>query len=148
VRQVNIMKTNHRNTLATVASLAMLLALGACDRNDPRTPGQQLDAALAKAKPAAERLKQEASKAADDTRAMGASAGDKIGDATVSTRVKAVLSSDKQLADSKIDVDTKGGVVTLSGAVANSGARDHALELARNVKGVNSVNDQLAVKAG
>jgi osmotically-inducible protein OsmY len=36
----------------------------------------------------------------------------------------------------------------LSGAVASNQARDHALELARNVKGVNSVNDQLAVKAG
>jgi hyperosmotically inducible periplasmic protein len=99
-------------------------------------------------KPAAERARQEAKKAADETRAMGASAGEKIEDATVSTRVKAVLSSDKQLGDSKIDVDTRNGVVTLSGAVASTQARDHALELARNVKGVNSVNDQLAVKTG
>jgi len=142
------MKTNHRMTLAALASLAALLALGGCDRNDPRTAGQQLDAAIARMKPAAERAKEEAKKAADETRAMGASASEKIEDATVSTRVKAVLSSDKQLGDSKIDVDTRNGVVTLSGAVANNQARDHALELARNVKGVNSVNDQLAVKAG
>jgi hyperosmotically inducible periplasmic protein len=142
------MKTSPRMTLAAMAALAALFALGGCDRNDQRTAGQQLDAAIAKLKPAAERAKQEAKKAAEETRAMGASAGDKIEDATVSTRVKAVLSSDKQLADSKIDVATQGGVVTLSGAVADNQARDHALELARNVKGVNSVNDQLAVKAG
>jgi hyperosmotically inducible periplasmic protein len=142
------MKTHHRMTLATISSVALLAALAGCDRNDQRTAGQQLDAAIAKLKPAAERAKQEAKKAADDTRAMGASAGEKLGDATVSTRVKAVLSADKQLGDMKIDVDTKNGVVTLSGAVANNEARDHALELARNVKGVNSVNDQLAVKAG
>jgi hyperosmotically inducible periplasmic protein len=141
------MKTHHRMKLATIGSVALLAALAGCDRNDQRTAGQQLDAAIAKLKPAAERAKQEAKKAADDTRAMGASAGEKLGDATVSTRVKAVLSADKQLGDSKIDVDTRNGVVTLSGAVANNGARDHALELARNVKGVNSVNDQLAVKA-
>jgi hyperosmotically inducible periplasmic protein len=142
------MKTNHRMTLAAIASLTALLALAGCDRNDSRTAGQQLDAAIARMKPAAERAKEEAKKAADETRAMGASASEKIEDATVSTRVKAVLSSDKQLGDSKIDVDTRNGVVTLSGAVANNQARDHALELARNVKGVNSVNDQLAVKAG
>jgi hyperosmotically inducible periplasmic protein len=142
------MKTNHGMTLAVIAALAILPALGGCDRNDQRTAGQQLDAAIARLKPAAERAKQEAKKAADETRAMGASAGDKIEDGAVSTRVKAVLSSDKQLGDSKIDVDTKNGVVTLSGAVASNQARDHALELARNVKGVNSVNDQLAVKAG
>jgi hyperosmotically inducible periplasmic protein len=142
------MKTNHRMTMAAVVSFTVLAALAGCDRNDQRTAGQQLDAAIAKLKPAAERAKQEAKKAADDTRAMGASAGEKLGDATVSTRVKAVLSADKQLGDSKIDVDTRNGVVTLSGAVANNEARDHALELARNVKGVNSVNDQLAVKAG
>jgi hyperosmotically inducible periplasmic protein len=142
------MKTHHRMKLATIGSVALLAALAGCDRNDQRTAGQQLDAAIAKLKPAAERAKQEAKKAADDTRAMGASAGEKLGDATVSTRVKAVLSADKQLGDSKIDVDTRNGVVTLSGAVANNEARDHALELARNVKGVNSVNDQLAVKAG
>jgi hyperosmotically inducible periplasmic protein len=145
---VNITNTHPWNALAIAAPLALLLALGGCDRNDSRTAGQQLDAAIAKVKPAAEHAKQEAKKAADDTRTMGASAGSKIADATVSTRVKAVLSSDKQLGDAKIDVDTKDGVVTLSGAVANSQARDHALELARNVKGVNSVNDQLAVKAG
>jgi hyperosmotically inducible periplasmic protein len=142
------MKTNHRMTVAAVATLAALLALGGCERNDSRTAGQQLDAAIAQVKPAAERARQEAKKAADETRAMGASAGEKIEDATVSTRVKAVLSSDKQLGDSKIDVDTRNGVVTLSGAVASTQARDHALELARNVKGVNSVNDQLAVKTG
>jgi len=142
------MKTNHRMTLAAIASLAALLALAGCDRNDSRTAGQQLDAAIARVKPAAERAREEAKKAADETRAMGASASEKIEDATVSTRVKAVLSSDKQLGDSKIDVDTKNGVGTLTGAVANNQARDHALELARNVKGVNSVNDQLAVKAG
>jgi hyperosmotically inducible periplasmic protein len=142
------MKTNHRTTVAAIASLVALLALGGCERNDSRTAGQQLDAAIAQVKPAAERAKQEAKKAAEDTRAMGASASEKIEDATVSTRVKAVLSADKQLGDSKIDVDTRNGVVTLSGAVANNQVRDHALELARNVKGVNSVNDQLAVKTG
>jgi osmotically-inducible protein OsmY len=45
-----------------------------------------------------------------------------------------------------VDVETKDGIVTLSGSVDNLLAKDRAVELARTVKGVRSVVDQLTVK--
>jgi hypothetical protein len=42
--------------LTVVSSLAMLLALGACDRAGDRTAGQQIDSATAKTKSAAKDL--------------------------------------------------------------------------------------------
>jgi osmotically-inducible protein OsmY len=39
-------------------------------------------------------------------------------------------------------------VVTLTGPAPSESARDRAAEIAKNVKGVSSVNNQLTVKAG
>jgi osmotically-inducible protein OsmY len=58
------------------------------------------------------------------------------------------LATDKDLSAIKIDVDTKDGVVTLTGPAPSESARDRATEIAKNVKGVSSVNNQLTVKAG
>ncbi|MEO8653001.1 MAG: BON domain-containing protein [Ramlibacter sp.] len=38
--------------------------------------------------------------------------------------------------------------MTLSGPAPTAAAKAHAIEIARNVKGVNSVNNQLTIKAG
>lgn len=147
------MNISQSRGLLLASSVAMLLALGACDRGgDQRTAGQQLDSASANAKEksqdAAARARATAKNAGDETKAMGASAGDKVDDAAITSKVNAALAADKDLSAVKIDVDTKNGVVTLSGPAPSASARDHATNLARNVKGVNSVNNKLAVKAG
>ncbi len=145
------MKTSHRKGLMLATSLAMLLALAACNRGD-QTAGQQLDSASANAKEksqdAAARARAASKKAGDETKAMGSSAADKVDDGAITSKVNAALAADKDLSATKIDVDTKNGVVTLSGPAPSARARDHATDLARNVKGVSSVNNKLTVKAG
>ena len=73
---------------------------------------------------------------------------DKVDDATITTKVNAALAKDKDLSAIKIDVDTQNGVVTLSGPAPTATAKQRASEIARTVKGVSSVNNQLTVKAG
>jgi osmotically-inducible protein OsmY len=153
------MKAFHQKSLMLASSLAMLLALGACDRFDNRTVGQKTDSAAEKTGRAVNRAKEEtedaaararatAKKAGEETKAMGAAAVDKVDDAVITTKVNAGLAADKDLSATKIDVDTKNGVVTLTGPAPSASARERATEIAKNVKGVSSVNNQLTVKAG
>jgi hyperosmotically inducible periplasmic protein len=141
-----------------MALLAMLLALGACERNDQRTVGQKLDSALAKSEQLAARAKEDAQKTADsareavknasqETKALGAAAMDNTGDATITSKVNAAFAADRDLSATRIDVDTKDGVVTLAGVASSATARERAAEIARNIKGVNSVNNQLTIKS-
>lgn len=146
------MKPFQHKSLMLVSSLAMLVALGGCDRGEQRAAGEQADSAAARtseaSKDAAARARAGADKAADSTRAMGAKASDKVDDATITSKVKTALAADKDLAAIQIDVDTKNGVVTLTGPAPSADARKRATDVAKNVKGVSSVNNQLTVKAG
>lgn len=135
------MNASQRKGLLVVSSLAALLALGACDRFDNRTVGQKVDDAASKTARATR-------EAGEDTKSMGAAGASKVADGTITTKVNAALVADKDLSAVKIDVDTKDGVVTLTGPAPSAGAREHATELAKSIKGVTSVNNQLVVKAG
>ena len=145
------MKISRSRGLLFASCVAVLLALGACNRGD-QTAGQQLDSASANAKEksqdAAARARAASKKAGDETKAMGSSAAAKVDDGAITSKVNEALAADKDLSAAKIDVDTKNGVVTLTGPAPSARARDHATDLARNVKGVNSVNNKLTVKAG
>lgn len=152
------MKSIQGKSLATLSSLALLLALGACDRAEDPTLGQTRDSAASRTDQAATKARRDAQdatakagatadKAANDTRAMGASAGAKVDDATITAKVNASLATDKDLSAIKIDVDTRNGVVTLSGPAPSATARARASEVARSVQGVSSVNNQLTIKA-
>jgi len=146
------MKSIQQRGLLAVSSLAVLLALGACNRADDRTVGERVDSGVSKTQRAGVETKrsadQAATNAANDTRAMGAAAGAKVDDAGITAKVNASLAKDKDLSAVKIDVDTKDGVVTLSGPAPSASAKERASELARAVKGVSSVNNQLTIKAG
>jgi len=125
--------------LLAISSLAMLLALGGCDRyNDGKTVGER----------ASTRTEQSARNAANETKSMGAAGVQKVDDATITTKVNAALAADKDLSAVKIDVDTKDGVVTLTGPAPTPEAASKATKLAKDVKGVTSVNNKLTVKAG
>ena len=151
------MQSTQRKSLIAVTSLAALLALTACDRTgEDRTAGQKLDAAVASTERAADRAKEDAKvaaanteeamkNAADATRTAGANAMDGTFDAGITAKVNAGLAADKDLSAIKINVDTKDGVVTLTGPAPTSAAKDRAADIARNVKDVKSVNNQLAV---
>jgi len=66
-------------------------------------------------------------------------------DPSISTHVKIALLNDSQVAPYRIDAKTSGGVVTLSGTVKTQAELDHALGVARKVKGVKDVRADVKV---
>jgi len=75
------------------------------------------------------------------------SAGVVIDDATITASVKSALLADKRTEGFDINVTTKSGHVTLEGGADSISDRLAATDLARNVKGVVSVNNNLIVAA-
>lgn len=68
-------------------------------------------------------------------------------DPGITTAVKSKLAADDTVKAYQINVDTQGGVVTLTGTVPTAAARDRALEVARGTDGVTRVEDRLTVNA-
>lgn len=64
---------------------------------------------------------------------------------TITAKIKAKMALDDRVKAAKIDVDTAGSVVTLSGRVASEDERARAVQLARETDGVTSVVDQLTL---
>jgi len=70
-----------------------------------------------------------------------------IDDSVITTKVKARLVKDRQVHARDIEVKTVNGVVELSGTVRSKREASKAASLARNVKGVKSVKNDLQVAA-
>ena len=68
-------------------------------------------------------------------------------DAGITTAVKAKMAVDDTVKAYQINVDTSGGIVTLSGTVESGAAKSQAVTLARGTEGVVDVVDHLAVGA-
>lgn len=142
-----------RPFLALACSAAALLALAACNKaDDGKTVGQSIDAGIAKTEQAAKDAGKVMKEASKDAQATGSQAsttmGEKIDDVTITATVSTGLAKDPDLSAIKINVDTKDGVVTLKGPAPSAAAKDKATDIARQVKGVTSVNNQLVVKPG
>jgi len=73
------------------------------------------------------------------------SVGQTVDDATVTASIKTALMSDGRTDALDINVDTMNGKVTLRGGADSAAAKLAATELARNVDGVMSVDNQLMV---
>jgi hyperosmotically inducible periplasmic protein len=154
-----------RKSISVAVSVAILLALGACNR----TSGERFEAGAGGTRRAAADTGRNAKDAnsstasahiaaaddtkadttkreTDSTRSMGAAA-EKVDDATITAKVNASLARDKDLSAIRIDVDTQDGVVTLSGLAPSASAKEHASEVAHKVAGVHSVNNQLTIKS-
>jgi osmotically-inducible protein OsmY len=74
------------------------------------------------------------------------STGEYVDDSVITTKVKSLLANDDFIKSFQISVETYKGVVQLSGFVNNQAAVDRARELARSVKGVKSVKNDLILK--
>ena len=155
--------TTPRYALGIIAAATSLIFLSGCEKKDDgQTVGQKLDSAVSKA----EQAGREAKKSTEETlNKAGNSAKNAVQKAEVSgsntvqvmttsvediaitARVSAGLAKDADLSAIKIDVDTKNGVVLLSGPAPSAAARDKATIIARSTKGVNSVDNKLVVKA-
>lgn len=75
------------------------------------------------------------------------STGEYVDDSVITTKVKAAVLNEPTLKSSEINVETFKGVVQLSGFVSTESDTKKAVEVARNVKGVTSVKNDMLVKA-
>lgn len=69
-----------------------------------------------------------------------------IDDAGITTLVKSRFFEDKDVAGTSISVETLNGAVMLSGFAKNSLERNKAETIARGVKGVKSVKNEIAIR--
>ena len=81
-----------------------------------------------------------------DSTSKQESTGEYVDDSVITTKVKALLAADDFLKSFQISVETFKGTVQLSGFVDSQKAVDKAGEIARSVKGVKSVKNNLNVK--
>jgi hyperosmotically inducible protein len=145
--RTGMMKQLARATL-TASALATLLALGAC--------GDRVESYAQQVHPSVEINRQsedftrpetaQAAPVAPDTATMGAaSEGGVSVDARIATDVQRAIATDADLAGMKIDVSSQEGEVTLRGRAPDPTARERASDLARTVRAVRSVENQLTL---
>ncbi len=123
-----------------------------------RTDTAQRSAPAAEARPAPPALPDRSTAAmgagpapadAAATAAQSAASAVRAGeDARITSRVRGALDADREVGPLRLDVDTRDGVVTLSGTVPTAAARARAGDLAKSVKDVKSLNDQLTLSTG
>lgn len=73
-------------------------------------------------------------------------AGSYIDDSTITTAVKAKFVEDKTVAASSISVETLNGTVQLSGFAKSAAEKNQAENIARGVKNVKSVHNNIVVR--
>ena len=72
--------------------------------------------------------------------------GEYVDDTVITTKVKAAILGESTLKSAEINVETYKGIVQLSGFVSSQAAASKAVELARAVKGVSSVKNDMRIK--
>ena len=163
-----------KRSVHILAVTALAFGLAACGKSDDnKTAGQKLDSAISQTEQAAQnagnKIEDGAAKAGDATSNALDKAGDKIAgaadtagqkveagaasvgaaldDAGITAGVKTELIKAPEISALQIDVDTKGGVVTLNGTVPSESVKTQAGDIAKAVKGVSSVANNLEIKA-
>jgi len=76
----------------------------------------------------------------------GRTAGEVVDDATITTKVKALLLNDEIISGFGVSVSTFEGDVTLTGAVDASSTKKKAEDIAKSVYGVKSVKNLIKIK--
>ncbi|WP_025871696.1 BON domain-containing protein [Methylobacillus glycogenes] len=70
----------------------------------------------------------------------------KLSDSVVTTKVKAAFAKDKLVSATDIKVETDSdGLVQLSGHAKSKAEAEHAVKLAKSIKGVTAVKDDITV---
>jgi hyperosmotically inducible protein len=86
--------------------------------------------------------------AAPDGHPATISAGTELDDSVITTKVKTAIVADAQANGAETSVQTRRGEVMLSGFVDSQAQADRAVQLAKAVQGVQSVDNKLIVKSG
>ncbi len=79
--------------------------------------------------------------------AAGRTLGEKIDDASITSQVKLALLTHKSTSALKTKVTTTDGIVVISGEAANDAEKTLVGKLALSIRGVNSVTNNMTVKA-
>lgn len=154
--------SHHPRAWMLAATAFSVLTLTACGEKSTTTAGQKVDAAVARteeagadAKAKVQEVTAEAKAKLDSSTASGEASARQgmneakatLDDAAITMSVSAGLAKDADLSAIKINVDTKAGVVILRGPAPTAAAKRRAEEIAKAVKGVNSVDNQLEIKS-
>jgi hyperosmotically inducible protein len=76
----------------------------------------------------------------------GEKTGAYVDDSWITSKVKSEMVANKSVSARNITVNTSKGVVTLTGTAATAQESDKAAEIARSVKGVTSVQNDIRVQ--
>src|SRR5262249_51065025 len=93
-----------------------------------------------------DRIAAERSNGTGDAPDMDRTVGEVIDDASVTRHVKGRLLEDETVRGLSIDVDTREGIVYLTGTVRSEAERDRAVALTRETKGVRDVKANLKIQ--
>ncbi|HUP90637.1 MAG TPA: BON domain-containing protein [Solimonas sp.] len=83
---------------------------------------------------------------AGEPEAAGAVSSQFLSDAAITTKIRATLLADEQLKALEIHIDTSGGVVDLTGFAGSGAQINQAAEIARGVKGVKKVRNDIRLR--
>jgi len=126
--------------LLAAASLS-LAGLAGCDNPKPaETAGKKIDQTM-------EKVTQRVDQAAERAKQQTAQAEKVVDDTKITAAIRAGILAEPGLKVLKIDVDTKDGMVTLTGSADSPASVERAKQIASNVQGVKSVDNRLAVSA-
>jgi osmotically-inducible protein OsmY len=115
-------------TISTISLAVMLTAMLGCASTSQKEPTVATDKA-------------------GTSESSKESAGEYLDDSVITTRVKTAVFNEPTLKSSEINVETFKGVVQLSGFVSLQADINKAVEIARSVKGVTSVQNDMQLKA-
>lgn len=76
----------------------------------------------------------------------GQKSGTYMDDSVITSKVKTEMTTDKEVKAHNINVNTTGGIVTLTGTAATTQEREKAVQIARGVAGVKSVQNDIRVQ--
>jgi osmotically-inducible protein OsmY len=125
---------NNRKLTTIAAAIALVFSVGAMAAAD-----------TAKVEPKAAEAKSVPEKAAAPA-AKKESAGEYVDDSVITGKVKAAIFENSSLKSAEINVETYKGIVQLTGFVKSRADIKKAVKLARAVKGVTSVKNDMIVK--
>jgi hypothetical protein len=128
---------------------AAITAVAVASLQDSRSPGRQLDDAIASVRDFGHRLGQTVTDSQNAAVEVSRNAVDGVGtaidDTGISLKVKTALAADPALSAPRIEVTTTNGIVRLEGPAPDAAAKERATVLAGAPQGVRGVDNRLAL---
>jgi hypothetical protein len=137
--------TTVRHSLVALIAIAVALGITACGKDETAKSAAQPPAQSPPTQPAPA---PKTAVAAPATPAAAAKPAALDPDKALAAKVKAALERSKAVPGQQIDVTAKGGAVTLWGTVGDPAEQAKAVEAAKSVPGVKTVDNKLAVVKG